>query len=437
MTSHLRGGMDWPEPDESQFGPRVSMTKTPEEIVKSKKWVSDLTTKTRKAHEDAEALADRPPRVDEVVPGYECLGQVGTSQAVLRFPQPEQWNGKLVVGATPALRSSQSLDWLVSDLVLQRGYAYAASDKGTPGLVLRDPNRQMTEWVDNYQLLTGLAQETCDALYHHPVARTYVTGVSNGGYLTRRLLECFPELFDGGVEWEGVFWHPESNHLLVTLPVMVKYYPVFRNFHGDATRREQGLAYSKLLEAGLNSDSSPYWNTYYSVYWIISLWLYGRNLDPSWEPFAEPWSDSWLRNPEDLANYPRLERKEVVAARMKSIANTGLLRRPLLSVAGNWDCLLPYRFHAKAYSDLVAQVNAAAYHRLYEIERGNHVDGLLRVDRGQQQPVLPYFEAAFRHLENWVENEIEPPNSGRFSHIQELYPRKFGSLYSKQIGSEH
>ncbi len=107
---------------------------------------------------------------------------------------------------------------------------------------------------------------------------------------------------------------------------------------------------------------------------------------------------------------------------MKPLYNTGDLTRPLLSVAGNWDCLIPFKYHAEGYASLVKAAGAEEYHRLYEIERGNHVDGLLTQHKGKQQPVHSYYEAALLYLEEWVEQGNKPPDSGSFESIENFYP---------------
>ena len=385
--------------------------------------VADLTTATSGAHPDAEALVYLAPKVTKQVPGTVWTGKVGNANAIVRMPHPDLWNGKLMVGGSPAVRSEYALDLLLSDIVLQQGYAFAACDKATPGLVLRDPARSMEEWTDSYGQLQEKALSLLSESYHRLPERIYISGVSNGGYITRRMLELHPDWYDGGVEWEGVLWHPETRHLLTLLPVCVEDYPVYANWRGDRTNQERNRAFERLQDAGLHPDSAPYWGTYFMTYWVVSLWLYGRNLDPEWEPFARDWSNGWLRDPSPLCGYPWEERREILAQRIAPISNTGKLEKPLLSVAGNWDCLVPFRHNAKAYEEMVLEAGSGQWHRLYEIEAGNHVDGLLRDNRGKQQPVLPYYEAALHHLEQWVEGGKLPPESGLYHSVTQFTPR--------------
>lgn len=55
-----------------------------------------------------------------------------------------------MIGGSPVVRSEYALDMLLSDIVVQAGYAFAACDKATPGLILLDPSRSMEEWADGY-----------------------------------------------------------------------------------------------------------------------------------------------------------------------------------------------------------------------------------------------------------------------------------------------
>jgi hypothetical protein len=53
------------------------------------------------------------------------------SQFVIRLPK--DWNGKLVVTGAPGVRKQYALDFIISDFVLSRGYAFAFTDKGNTG----------------------------------------------------------------------------------------------------------------------------------------------------------------------------------------------------------------------------------------------------------------------------------------------------------------
>ncbi|WP_328702133.1 alpha/beta hydrolase [Alicyclobacillus fructus] len=377
-------------------------------------WLPDLTTQGQGAHEDAQALVYRPPRIVRRVPGYQWHGALGRAQAVLRIPR--DWNGKLVIGATPAVRSEFALDHLVSDIVLQRGYAYAACDKATPGLTLRDPARSMAEWEYAYVHLIEVAKRVLALRFAQVPLRTYVLGVSNGGYVARILAERHADGIDGAVDWEGVYWAPQGQHLLKTLPTWIAGFAAYARADGPERKRWR----DHLVALGLPPGAEPHWAIYYQMYWLVTLWLYGRNLDPDWPNFALPWSNDWLADPSALAAYPAEERAGRVATRIAPIVNTGRIGAPVLTVAGNWDCLLPFAAHQTAYAQAVAAAGRAHLHRLYEIDRGNHVDGLLRLDRGDQQPVFPYFEAAFLCLERWVERGEEPPPGGLYRTMDHL-----------------
>src|SRR6266478_3975643 len=84
---------------------------------------------------DAQAVSpDAPYRtpLTRAVPGLQVTGSMADdpdARWVLRLP--EAWNGKLVVGVPGGLRSEFMGDYIFSDFVVQQGYAYASTNKGT------------------------------------------------------------------------------------------------------------------------------------------------------------------------------------------------------------------------------------------------------------------------------------------------------------------
>ncbi|MEA2257079.1 MAG: hypothetical protein QOG35_3124, partial [Solirubrobacteraceae bacterium] len=109
------------------------------------------------------------------------------AQFVIRFPN--RWNGKLVVTGAPGIRKQYSSDFLISDFVLALGYAYASTDKGNNGQTFFqdqvNPGDVVVEWITRVTQLTIAAKLAVAQRFGLPPARTYVTGNSNGGYLTR------------------------------------------------------------------------------------------------------------------------------------------------------------------------------------------------------------------------------------------------------------
>ena len=94
---------------------------------------------------DAMAVSpDAPHRtpLTRVVPGLQVTGGMADdadARWVLRLP--EDWNGKLVIGVPGGTRSEFMGDFIFSDFVVQRGYAYASTNKGTLNFFLRPRHR--------------------------------------------------------------------------------------------------------------------------------------------------------------------------------------------------------------------------------------------------------------------------------------------------------
>lgn len=183
------------------------------------------------------------------------------AQFVIRLP--DNWNGKLVITGAPGVRRQYATDYLISDWVLARGYAFASTDKGNSGTSFyKDgavPGEAIMEWHRRVTELTIAAKETIAQRYGRAPVYTYVTGISNGGYLTRHALENRPDLYDGGVDWEGPHWRPEGPNLFTFLPAALKYYPAYRaTFSQDA--------HDRMIAAGFAPGSEFLWEHHYAVY---------------------------------------------------------------------------------------------------------------------------------------------------------------------------
>ncbi len=185
------------------------------------------------------------------------------SQFVVRLP--DHWNGGLVVAGTPGNREQYANDRAIADWVLARGYAYAATDKGNTGTAFhrdgRRPGDAIAEWNTRLTQLTRAARAVVAQRYHRPPARTLATGMSNGGYLVRWQLENHPELYDGGVDWEGTLWRADGPNLLTSLPAALRHYPAYAaGGPGAADAR------TALHRAGFPAGSEFLWPYHYQVY---------------------------------------------------------------------------------------------------------------------------------------------------------------------------
>ncbi|MGH3433388.1 MAG: tannase/feruloyl esterase family alpha/beta hydrolase [Thermocrispum sp.] len=314
------------------------------------------------------------------------------AQFVLRLP--DRWNGGLIVAGAPGNRRQYANDRAIADQVLAMGYAYAATDKGNTGLGFyhgqRYPGEAIAEWHRRLTQLTVAAKRVVRQRYGRPPARTFATGISNGGYLVRWQLENRPWLYDGGVDWEGTLWTARGPNLFTFLPPALRHYP-------DYVAGEPG-ARQALLDAGFAPGSEFLWDYHYRVYWDLTQRIYREALDPGFDGELDagvPFCRSGT--PHCDADYDYASRPQAQAA-VRRIAVTGRIGKPMITLHGTLDTLLPIGVDSDVYAKMVRQQGREWLHSYRRIEAGNHVDGLVDVHPERLRAIGPHFVAAVREL---------------------------------------
>ena len=356
------------------------------------------------------------------------------SQFAIRLPDKAEWNGKLVISGPPGTREQYANDFIISDYVLSKGYAFAVTDKGnTSSQFYEDgerPGDAVLEWHRRVAELTIATKETVKQYYGEAPERTYITGISNGGYLTRYALENTPELYDGGVDWEGTLFRRNGPNLFTYLPVALRNYPECQ----ESAPRYDNEACERMYEAGYERGSEFLWPLHYAVYWDLTQRIFREEFDPRYDgdteeedgipgtPFCQENGDT----PEERcdAEYRYKKRPERVKDAVGRVSLTGKIGKPMITLHGTYDALLPIDTDSNPYSRLVKNAGKGNLHRYYKIENGNHVDrfyngapedpDLPKLDPEKQselRPILPCQRAAFDELEEWVEKGDQPPPS--------------------------
>jgi hypothetical protein len=399
---------------------------------------------------DRGVISTGPTPSSGPVPGIQVEGWFAedpTKQArfVLRFP--DDWNGKLVVAGASGTRSEYNGDWAWNDYVLPRGYAYASQNKGVlnfhvvnfgsvnqpasdpqscrvnPGqqggaLSLLwvhfydvDAQKPFTQWTQ-YMLQTAqLAQGALKANYNVFPRRTYAVGTSNGGYQVRRAMEEAPNLFDGGVDWEGTYINPTEN-ILIDLPAGVKNFPDYAASHFEP----DSAAAQNILAAGFPPDivhrnaagavTNSLWRNYYNDFWEATVCQWQLRFDPTYATYAS-----------GVGNYDYLARlTPAIFGAVDAVTTTGKIKKPLITVAGTMDALLPIKHQARAYKDAVDasrkgnNAQRSAQYRLYEVQNGNHIESYV-TPFPELVLIQPHAQKAFDLLVDHVEkNAVLPPS---------------------------
>jgi hypothetical protein len=305
------------------------------------------------------------------------------AQFVLRLP--DNWNGGLVVSGSPGNRRQYANDRVIGDFALARGYAFAATDKGNTGVTFHEdgtrPGDAIVEWNSRVTQLAIAARSVVAWRYGRPPARSLMAGLSNGGYLVRWQLERNPWLFDGGLDWEGTLW-TDDNSVLTYLPAALRAYP----------DDHQGM-----LAAGFAPGSEFLWPFHSQVYWELTQHIYRVELDPGYVG-AE-------------ADYDYASRPREVHRAVERISLTGRITRPMITLHGTLDSLLPISQDSDVYATMITAAHRDRLHRYYRIENGNHVDSLADAFPGRLRPIAPCFVTALDAMAGWLRGRAPAPSA--------------------------
>ena len=386
---------------------------------------------------------DKTP-ITHAVAGIQINARIAsdpTGQARFLLRLPDNWNGRLVVAGTPAQRSEFSSDYAWSDYVIQKGYAFASQNKGVLNFRLSSssdplacrlnpasgtfvnfydngPGKEFSTWGQYMIDAANLARKGVQAAYGGMPRFTYAVGASNGGYQVRRAVELAPQLFDGGVDWEGTYVDEHAPNLLTDLPPGVLNFPDYQTSafttNSTAAKNIRGAGYPPDVvvpaSAAVPFPLNSMWARYYYSYWELTMCQWQKRLDPTYNTYV-----SGL----DTYNYIQRLSFSDVGDNVADFATTGLIQRPLITVQGTLDALLPIDHHGRAYARAV-QAGFEAQpgypnrptpeYRLYEVQNGNHIENYKSFYPSLEY-ILPHAQHAFDLLVAGVEQRASlPPN---------------------------
>ncbi len=415
--------------------------------------LADLTTAPQRAtntvHPDALTVAPASPAdwtpIAGPVPGLLVEGTIEDDpQARFLLRLPDDWNGKLVVGGASGTRSEHNGDLVISDFVLQKGYAYASQNKGMQNLVvtdagnpracaltpvadfppgtalnplldffLLDRGNTMAEWGRRMKQAALIARSLIDAHYGAKPRRTYAMGVSNGGYQVRKAIEDYPDVFDGGVDWEGVLWRAEGPNFIGELPAGLTHFPAYRDSGLDPDSPAAQAIEAANFPPDLVENGTSLWTLNRLAFWEVTECLYVREVDPKYAA-AFPGVEAYANGGNAFADYDPAARPASVGRAIRKLENSGRVRRPLISVHGTLDALIPLKGHARPYREMIEAEGFGENYRLYEVQNGNHLESFKGTAAGKLpslELIQPHAQRAFELLEAWVEQRTPAPPS--------------------------
>ena len=421
---------------------------------------------------DRTVIAPSPGKgtpITKTVPGIQLNARIAsdpTGQARFLLRLPNDWNGRLVIAGASGTRSEFNGDFAWSDYVVQKGYAYASQNKGVlnlrftafpfppvnlpasvtpptprscrlnPSSLLwveffdNDDGQDFTRWAEFMIKAAELARDGVKAAYGRHPRFTYAVGTSNGGYQVRRAIESAPELFDGGVDWEGTFVDEHAPNLLTDLPPAILNFPDYTastfNPASTSAKNIRAAGYPPDIVVSTPNGPASLWGRYSGQFWEVTQCQWQKRLDPTYDTYGS-----------GTGTYNYIARLSVsnVGEQLAAFATTGKIQRPLVTVAGTMDALLPIDHHARAYARKVAAAkqkrhghkdgdkddDGAAGYRLYEVQNGNHIETFQ--DASPTSPAFPQLELIEPHAQRAFDFVVDHVESGAALPPDQCIPR--------------
>ena len=187
-------------------------------------------------------------------------------------------------------------------------------------------------------------------------------------------------------------------------------------FNASTTAGKNILAagYPPDIASDLGATATTLWNNNWNQFWEVTFCQWQKRLDPAYDTYGG-----------GAGTYNYVNRLAVsdVGEQMASFATSGAIRRPLVTLAGTMDALLPINHHARAYARKVAEAAKAqrnnergaddsrTAYRLYEVQNGNHIENYRQLNFSKLEYIQPHAQRAFDLLVEHVERGRSLPPS--------------------------
>jgi len=110
-------------------------------------------------------------------------------------------------------------------------------------------------------------------------------------------------------------------------------------------------------------------------------------------------------------DYDYASRPAAVHDAVRSVSLTGRITRPMITLHGTLDALLPISTSSDPYAADIRATGRGALHRYYRVDRGTHVDSLVDAFPDQLVPLEPCFRSPFDAMDRWVTLGTRPGDS--------------------------